>query len=260
VRIAVSSSTFRRPFAAAELTQLEWLERCASVLGADGVIAGLSDFPRRDAEYVAQLRKVAIDLGLVPFGLDAPGLLEPGADGGVAVAGRSGEGGAAGVRRSGDNALSWDAVFGLASGLGAAVVRTALPAPGEVPPATFVEVTGIAKRLSRAAKAANVTVLIAPAPGTLGADLDGVKHLLKDVDGAWLRACPSALIAEVGPKDRYPAFAATPADDPAAVAARASRSWLILDAAEAEDRPWDVLGRAITALRDAEARSRLVAG
>lgn len=237
MRIAVSSSTFRRPFAAAELTQLEWLERCASVLGADGVIAGLSDFPRRDAEYVAQLRKVAIDLGLVPFGLDAPGLLEPGADG---------EG--------------WEAVFTLASGFGAAVVRTALPAPGEVPPATFVEVTGVAKRLSRAAKAANVTVLIAPAPGTLGADLDGVKHLLKDVDGAWLRACPSALIAEVGPKDRYPAFAATPADDPAAVAARATRSWLILDAADAEDRPWDVLGRAITALRNAEARSRLAAG
>jgi hypothetical protein len=235
VRIAVSSSTFRRPLAAGELTQLEWLERCASALGVDGVIADVMDFPRRDAEYVAQLRKVAIDLGLVPFGLDAAGLLEP----------------AAGPAR--DEALA------LASGFGAAVVRTTLPPPGDVPPATFVETVGVAKAFSRAAKAVNVTIVLAAAPGTLGEDEAGVKHLIKDVDSAWLRACPTALIGEVGPKDRYPAFAATPADDPVAVAARASRSWLILDV-PAGDRPWDLVRDGVRALRHADAQRLLVAG
>jgi hypothetical protein len=233
VRIAVSSSTFRRPLAAAELTQLEWLERCASVLGADGILAGVEDFPRRDAEYVAQLRKVAIDLGLVPFGIDAAGLFEPGA---------------AGAR---EEALA------LASGLGAAVIRTALPAPGPVPPATFAETTATAKAFGRAAKAANVTVLVAAEEFTLGADLADVMHLLKDADSAWLRACPSALIDEVGPKDRYPAFIAKPGDDPVAVAARACRSWVILDGGG--DQPWDLIGDALVALRTAEAERRVFA-
>jgi hypothetical protein len=227
VRIAVSSSTFRRPLAAGELTQLEWLERSASVLGADGVLAAVEDFPRRDGEYVAQLRKVAVDLGVVPFGLDAPGLLE----------------------RAG--AEQREPVFALASGFGALVVRTTLPPPGEVPPATFVEAVAAAKALSRQAKAANVTVLVGAAPGTIGEDLAGVKHLLKDVDGAWLRAAPPAVRAgEIGPKDRYPAFVASPADDPRAVAASASRSWVILDAPPSE-RPWDAARDAIRALRSA---------
>jgi hypothetical protein len=235
VRIAVSSSTFRRPLAAAELTQLEWLEGCASSLAVDGVLADVADFPRRDAEYVAQLRKVAIDLGLVPFGLDAAGLLDPAA------------------------AAEHDAIFSIAVGFGAAVVRTTLPAPGDVPPAAFAAAVAAGKELGRAAKAANVTVVVAAAPGTLGEDLAGIKRLLKDVDSAWLRACPPALDpAAHGPKDRFPAFAATSSDDPRAVAERAA-GWLILDAL-APEAPWDVLAGAIGALRDAAARQRLGAG
>ncbi|HWT04175.1 MAG TPA: hypothetical protein VN224_00320, partial [Xanthomonadales bacterium] len=122
MRIAVSSSTFRRPLEAGELTQLEWLERCASELGADGVVAAVSDFPRLDGEYVAQLRKVAIDLGIVPFGIDAPGLLDP----------------------AGDPAAI-DRAVAAAQGFGAAVIRTAPPAPGEVPPATFAETVRVGK-------------------------------------------------------------------------------------------------------------------
>jgi sugar phosphate isomerase/epimerase len=227
MRIAVSSSTFRQPLEARELTQLEWLERCASGLGVDGVVAAVSDFPRFDAEYVAQMRKVAIDLGIVPFGIDAPGLLEP----------------------AGDPAAIERAVA-LARGFGAAVIRTVPPAPGEVPPATFAETVRVAKALSRAAKAANVTVVVTTAPGSIAEDLGALRHLLKDADSAWLRACPSATLepGEIGSKDRFPAFGATPADDPATVAARASRAWVILDA-PAGDTPWDVVRDAIAALR-----------
>jgi len=252
VRIAVSSSTFRRPLAAGELTQLEWVERCASVLGADGVLAAVADFPRTDPEYVAQLRKVAVDLGLVPFGLDAPGLFDAAAAAAAAKAG-----GAASFPAA--DYLPGD-LFALASAFGALVVRTTLPPPGEVPPATFVGTVVAAKAFSRAAKAANVTILVAPALGTIGADLAGVKHLLKDVDSAWLRACPSAPTdpASFGAKDRYPAFTASPADDPVVVADHASRAWLILDA-PAEERAWDLIGDAIQALRQAEAQRLQVA-
>jgi len=238
MRVAVSSSAFRQPFGTGELTQLEWVERCASVLGADGVMAAVSDFPRFDGEYVAQLRKVAIDLGIVPFGIDAPGLLEPAAD-----------------------PAAIDRAVALAQGFGAAVIRTGPPAPGDVPPATFSEAIRAGKTLSRAAKAVNVTVVVTTAPGTIGEDLAAVRHLLKDVDSAWLRVCPSALLepAQVGSKDRFPAFLATPADDAAAVAVRANRAWVILDA-PAGERPWDVVGDALAALRQAEAELLRVAG
>ena len=233
MRIAVSSSTFRQPLAAGELTQLEWLEHCANVLTVDGVLADVADFPRTDAEYIAQLRKVAVDLGIVPVGIDAPGLFDRGpADAGDVVA--------------------------LASGFGAAVVRTTLPPPGEVPPATFVETVKAAKALSRIAKVANVTLIVAAAPGTIGADLAAIRHLLKDTDSAWLRACPSVLddSEKLGARDRIPAFTAGAADDPAAVAARVSRGWIILDAPPAK-LPFDVVGRALAALRKADAERTL---
>jgi sugar phosphate isomerase/epimerase len=235
MRIAVSSSTFRRPLETGELTQLEWVERCASVLAVDGVIAALSDFPRFDDEYVAQLRKVAIDLGVVPFGIDAPGLLDP-----------AGE------------AAALDRAVALAQRFGAAVIRTGPPAPGEVPPATFAETVRAGKALSRAAKAANVTVLVMAEPATIAADLGELRHLLKDVDSAWLRACPTALVepGQIGPKDRVPAFLATAEDAPAAVAERAAAAWVILDVPPG-DRPWDAAGGAVSALRAAEARRRL---
>jgi len=235
VRIAISSSSFRRPLALRELTQLEWVERCASVLEADGIVAAVADFPRTDDEYVAQLRKVTIDLGLVPFGLDAPALLDPTAAPG-----------------------SLEDVLALAKAFGVAVVRTVLPVPGEVPPASFVEAVAAAKEASRAAKATNVTLIVAAAPGTLGEDLAGVKHLLKDVDSAWLRACPSALTdpATLSAKDRFPALAATIADDPARVASTARNAWVIVDAPAAE-RPLDDLGAYVGALLDAQAQGRL---
>jgi len=227
MRIAVSSSTFRRPLEAGELTQLEWVERCASELGVDGVVAAVSDFPRFDDEYVAQLRKVAIDLGIVPFGIDAPGLLDPAGD-----------------------PVAIEHAVAVARGFGAAVLRTTPPVPGEVPPATFIETVRVAKVLSRAVKAANVTVVVTTAPGSIAEDLGALRRLLKDADSAWLRPCPTALLepAQIGAKDRFPAFVATPADDPAAVAERAARAWVILDAPAAE-RPWDVVRDAIAALR-----------
>ena len=227
MRIAVSSAPFRRSFASGGLTQLEWVERCAAVLAVDGVFPAAADFPRRDDDYVAQLRKVAIDLGVVPLGIDAPGLLaEPPAE--------------------------REAVLGLARTFGAALVRITLPPPGDVPPATFVETTGAAKALSRLAKSLNVTLIAAAAPGSLAEDLAGVKHLLKDVDSAWLRAAPRAVeTVGAGPKDRYPAVTAVAGEDLSRVGAAARARWVLLDAPGAEE-PWETLGGAIRALREVD--------
>jgi hypothetical protein len=237
MRIAVSSSPFRRPLAAGELTQLEWLERCASVLGVDGVLPDLADFPRTDTEYVAQLRKVAIDLGTVPLGIHAQGLFDQQIDQGER-----------------------ERPLAVAAAFGAALVRAPLPPPGEVPPATFVASAALAKAASRAAKGINVTLIVPARPGTLAPDADGLRHLLKDVDSAWLRACPRTLDEGSGwaAKERFPAFEASVEDDPTAVAARVTRGWTILDA-PAGEHPWERLAAAIDALRGAEAELRLLA-
>jgi len=235
MRIAVSSRSFRRPLSSHDLTQLEWLERCASLLEVDGVLADVTDFPRTDAEYVAQLRKVAIDLGIVPFGIDAADALDPDGD-----------------------ASAREMLVELASGFGAAVIRTEAPAPGAVPPETFVRTVAAAKQLGRLAKAANVTVVLAEAPGTIAADLAEAKHLVKDTDSAWLRACPSwSALPHAGPKDRYPACVVAAGEDPTAVAAAARNAWAIVEhtAAEPGD-PWADVGEAIRALRAADARLR----
>ncbi|GAC1407208.1 MAG: hypothetical protein NVSMB64_13830 [Candidatus Velthaea sp.] len=164
MKIACSSSSFAGPISAGELTQLEWLEGSASAAGLDGVVFDLAQFPRTDDEYVAQLKKVAIDLGLVPVALAAWALLDP----------ATGE-----AERS--------AHIDLAARLGALFVMTRLPAPGGVPPAAFVAAVAAAKSAVKTAKRVNVTVLAAPAPGTLASDLAELRHFIKDVDSAWLR-------------------------------------------------------------------------
>jgi sugar phosphate isomerase/epimerase len=237
MRLALSSSSFRRPLAAGALTQLEWVERCANALDVDGVLVAAADFPRGDADYVAQVRKVAVDLGIVPFGLEASGLLDPPTP-----------------------PEARERVLALAARFGAAVVRTTLPPPGEVPAATFAATVLAAKAASKAAKAVNVTIVVPPQFGTLGDDLAAVKHLLKDVDSAWLRACPPALLAagEPGGRRLLPAVTATSLDDPAAVAAAAGGTWVVLELAP-DDAPWDAARAAIDRLRDAAAAHRLAA-
>jgi hypothetical protein len=234
MRVALSSSSFRRPLAAGVVTQLEWVERCASALDVDGVLVATADFPRSDPDYVAQVRKVAVDLGIVPFGVDAPGLLDPAT---------------LPEQRA--------AMLSLAARFGASVARTTLPPPGEVPPATFAATVLVAKAVSKEAKAANLTIVVPPCLGTLGADLAGVRHLLKDVDSAWLRACPPVLAnGERGARGPFPAVVATPADDPVAVVSAAGGSWIVLELPLAE-APWEPARAAIARLRDAAAEARL---
>jgi hypothetical protein len=229
MKVAITSASFDRRLAAGELTQLEWLEGCASALDADGIVFERAHFPRTDLDYVAQLKKVAVDLGLVPLAVADPGLLSP------------------------QTSTAAHSTLDLAAGLGALFVLTALPAPGDVPPAAFAAAVVAAKAAIKTAKAVNVTLLAGVAPGTLGADVPALRHFVKDVDSAWLRyALPAgADRSGLGTRDRTLVVTIDGADDLDAVAEidEGARPWLVLTG--------DVSAQRIDALRRAAARKLL---
>ena len=215
MKIAVSSSPFSALLLRGDLTHLEWLEACASRLGADGVVYVLSDFPRTDYEYVAQVKKVATDLGLVPLALDLPGLLDPELP----------------------DAARMDAL-GLAAALGVALIGVTAGPPGELPPETFARTVAATKALTSGAKAANITLLLAPAAGTLLADLAAAQNFCKYVDSAWLRY------------DRPPVLRVR-LDEELVNFAGPGRAWVVLEGDGGEE-PLARLSAAATVFRAAE--------
>jgi hypothetical protein len=230
MKVAITSTSFDRALAAGELTQLEWLEGCASGLSADGVVFARGHFPRTDADYVAQLRKVAVDLGLVPLAVSDPALLAAQTDAGAART-----------------------TIELAAGLGALFVLTELPAAGDVPPAAFVGAVSAAKAAIAVAKSRNVTLLAGVRPGTLGADVPALRHFIKDVDSAWLRfALPAGIDrGGLGSRDRTLLVTVDSTDDLDATAEidEAARPWLVLTGDTSAER--------VAALRRAGARRML---
>ena len=167
MKVACSSASFARALEAGELTQLEWLDLAANELEVDGVVFEARHFPRVDDDYVAQLKKTCVDLGL-----------------GVA-------------------AFADDAVFGegaaramaLAVALGAPLVVARAPAASDDPNGWNAFVAH-AKGAASEGKRANVTLALRDVPQTLVAGIADAKRLVKDVDSAWLRFAP-----EVGSRD-----------------------------------------------------------
>jgi len=158
MKVACSSASFARAFTAGTLTQLEWLDICANELEVDGIIFDTRDFPRDDAEYLAQLKKSATDLGLTVAAL-AVGLLET------------------------QNAA---ARLGVAAALGAPLLIAGAPERSDDPQAwgAFADTL---KAASGAAKRTNVTLALRASQGTLCESVADYKRIGKDVDSAWLR-------------------------------------------------------------------------
>ena len=209
MKIAVSSAVFAALLRRGALTHLEWLEGCASRLDVDGAVFVLADFPRTDLEYAAQIKKIATDLGIVPVALDVPRLLDPELPEGM-----------------GTDALA------LATAIGAALVRVTAGPPGELPPQTFARTVEAAKRLASAAKAANVTLTVAPDADSLLADPIAVQTFCKYVDSAWLRY--DLPVERVG------------LDEDLAPASR--RGWLVLEG-EGGDDPFARVRAAVERIR-----------
>ncbi|MBD5634860.1 MAG: hypothetical protein IAI49_10310, partial [Candidatus Eremiobacteraeota bacterium] len=71
MKIACSSASFAQEIRRGDLTQLDWLDLCANELELDGVVFDADHFPRTDADYLAQMKKAAADLGLTVAALAA---------------------------------------------------------------------------------------------------------------------------------------------------------------------------------------------
>jgi len=165
MKLASSSVSFEAPIAGGELTQLEWLDLCATQLALDGIVFEARHFPRTDADYVAQLKKMAADLGLTVAALACDAIL------------------AARTEEPDEAAAFW---FEVAWGLGAPLVVTRAPAGGDDPLA-WGALVAAGRAAARAAKQRNVILAVRNAPGTLCAAPADLKQLTKEVDGSWLR-------------------------------------------------------------------------
>jgi sugar phosphate isomerase/epimerase len=144
MKLALSSVAFDPLLRSGALTQLEWLERCAHAFDVDGVAFDLAHFPRRDFDYLAQLKKMAVDGGLTVAALEVREFLSTADD----------------EERA--------AVVGAAAELGAPLIVCPLPAPSEIPAAGYNECVRAGKLAARAAKSSNVTLAIRNAASTLG--------------------------------------------------------------------------------------------
>lgn len=158
MKIACSSASFASALRAGTLTHLEWLDACANELEVDGIVFGAGELPRDDAEYLAQLKKLAVDLGLGVAAVDADATLD-------------------------GEAERW---LDIAATLGAPLVMGRAPATRDDPTA-WGAFTDCVRHAAGVAKRRNVTLALRNAPGTLCASVADCKRLVKDVDSAWLR-------------------------------------------------------------------------
>lgn len=174
MKLACSSADLSRALETGALTQLEWLDWCATELAADGVVFDMRHFPRTNADYLAQLKKLCADLGLTVAAVAGDGLF--GDDGGAALS----------------------AALATALALGAPLAIARAPLAGD-DAAAWGRLVAAAKFGAGAAKRSNVTLALRNGPGTLCPSAADCKRLTKDVDSAWLRFAPDS--ASLGPTE-----------------------------------------------------------
>ena len=159
MRYAYSSSAFNRELSSGDLTQLEFIDAVARETLFDGIVLDDRHFPRTDGDYLAQIKKMAADLGLTIAALasDAFFVADEGA-----------------MQAALERALAIGAPL-LAGRLGA---ETAL---------SWSEQLHRLGTASSLAKSANITLAVRNAPGTFAASEHDCKRVTKETDSAWLR-------------------------------------------------------------------------
>src|SRR5262249_49944802 len=73
MKLACTSSAFAGALDRGDLTQLEVLDHAARELSVDGVVLDVRHFPRTDDDYLAQVKKMATDLGLTIAAVESSG-------------------------------------------------------------------------------------------------------------------------------------------------------------------------------------------
>ncbi len=157
--LACASGICSPLFASGELTQLEFLDFCAHELMSDGVVLDARHFPRNDGDYLAQIKKMAVDLGISVTALCDDDFL---------------------VRD--DRAM--EAAVEMALSIGAPLLVTVAASETAMSWSDQLERMNGATRI---AKAANVTLALRNEPGTFAATAADLKRISKEADSAWLR-------------------------------------------------------------------------
>lgn len=167
MKICCSSRSYARALQSGDLTQLEWVDRCAR-LGLDGVDLASAHFPRIDSDYLAQIRKLCVDRGLTVAAVAFDGAI----------------GGDADIDAQASLIEGWIAH---ASELGAPLVRVSCGASTGSPGVAWRELIRGLKIVTHAAKERNVTLALEPRAGSLVASPAECKRALKESDSSWLR-------------------------------------------------------------------------
>jgi sugar phosphate isomerase/epimerase len=174
MRLCASSRSFAAALVGGTLTQLEWIDDCSAQDGLDGVDFAVEHFPRRDDEYLAQMKKLCVDRCLtvaavntaLPFGA---GEIDPQSD-------------------------EMKAALHVADAIGAPLVRFSCGAGSGSPGIAWRELIRGLKAVSEHAKARNVTLAVQPREGTLVAGEADLKRAFKECDSAWLRLAAPATV------------------------------------------------------------------
>jgi sugar phosphate isomerase/epimerase len=168
MQLCCSTSSYRRTIAAGELTQLEWVDRCARELPVDGVEFDARFFPRTDDDYLAQLKKLCADRCLTVAGATA--IVRLGGDDVDAVL---------------ETFLPW---IDRALALGAPLLRFESAVMSGSPGIAWREFVRGLKVACAHAKRRNVTLALqAGESGALVASSGDIRRALKECDSAWLR-------------------------------------------------------------------------
>ena len=162
MKLACSSTAFDASLRSGELTQLEWIDACAHEISADGVVLDVRHFPRSDADYLAQIKKMTTDLGLGTAALHCDGFFEL-------------------------DPAPMNALLETALAVGAPLLCAS--APSETA-ASWSEVLARLGPATGLAKRHNVTLALRNAPGTFAATTHDMKRVSKEADSAWLRYAP----------------------------------------------------------------------
>lgn len=159
MQFAYSSGAFDQALQRGDLTQLEFIDAIARETLIDGVVLDDRHFPRTDGDYLAQIKKLAADLGLTIAALASDAFFVSDEDA---------------MRAAIERAVTLGAPL-LAGRLGA---ETAL---------SWSEQLHKLNAASSFAKSANVTLAVRNAPGTFAATEHECKRVSKETDSAWLR-------------------------------------------------------------------------
>jgi len=170
MKLACSSTAFDEQLRSGDLTQLEWIDACARELAADGIVFDVRHFPRTDTDYLAQLKKMAADLGLSVAAFRHDGFFSADSE-------------------------HMEQALEMALALGAPLLAAPLP------PLTAAAWNDVLERLGEAtafAKRFNVTLALRNEPHSFAAGVADMKRVTKEADSAWLRYGPDFDALEKG--------------------------------------------------------------